>query len=92
MTTKFFFADLLLSLTDHFYCSKSLKIVAAVSRNEWCHKNWTGENLKVVWAENSTLSSVVFALSVNAWHTQPRTHLELKTRPRFRPLGYIIYS
>jgi hypothetical protein len=41
-------------------------------------KKLTGEKLKVVWAEFSTLSQAVFVMSVNAWHIQARSHLELK--------------
>ncbi len=47
----------------------------------------TGENLKVAWAEFSTLSMPVFAMSVIARHGQARPHLELKTQVRFCPVG-----
>jgi hypothetical protein len=42
-----------------------------------------GNNLKVVWADFSTLSLAVFVLSVIEWNTKARLHLELKTRSRF---------
>ncbi len=47
-----------------------------------------GENLKVVWAEFSTLSWVVLVYCVvSAWHgMQPL--LELKTQPGVRPVSY----
>jgi hypothetical protein len=41
-----------------------------------------GDNLKVVWAEFSTLSLVVFVMGKIAWHTQVE-HLELKLGPGF---------
>jgi hypothetical protein len=34
----------------------------------------------------STLSYVVFVMSVIAWHRQAHSHLELKTRPRVCPV------
>jgi hypothetical protein len=43
-----------------------------------------GESLDVIWAEFSTLSLVHIAL-LNNKHIQPP--LELKTRPRFRPVS-----
>ena len=49
----------------------------------------TGDDLKGVWAKLSTLSEPVFVSNVIAWHRQARPHLELKTRPRFRPVGLI---
>jgi hypothetical protein len=44
----------------------------------------TGENLKVLFAEFSTLGQGVFVMSVILWHRQTRPHLELKARLRFR--------
>ncbi len=46
-----------------------------------------GENFKVVCAKFSTLSQVVFVMSVIARHTQARACLDLKTRPRFCPVS-----
>jgi hypothetical protein len=46
-----------------------------------------GENLRVFWAEFSTLSQTVFVMSVITRHAQICSHLELKTRPSFCPLG-----
>jgi hypothetical protein len=43
-----------------------------------------GENLKVVWAELSTLSSVVLQNGYIAWPVQIRPSLDLKSLPRFR--------
>jgi hypothetical protein len=40
-----------------------------------------GDNLKVVWAEFSTLSKAVFVMSAITWHIQEHPHLELKIRP-----------
>jgi len=47
-----------------------------------------GENLKVVWAEFSTLSLAAFVKSVIARHRQEWLHLELKTQPRLCPVGF----
>ncbi len=47
----------------------------------------TGENLKVVWAEFSTLSLAVLVMSVTARYRQACPHLNLKTRPRFCPVS-----
>jgi hypothetical protein len=43
------------------------------------------ENLKVVWAEFSTLSKAVLQNVYNLWAIQTRLSLDLKTRPRYRP-------
>jgi hypothetical protein len=45
------------------------------------------ENLKVVRAKFSTLSQAFFVMSIIAWHRLIQQHLELKTRPRFRPIS-----
>jgi len=45
----------------------------------------TGDDLKVVCAEFSTLSQAVFVMSVIKLHRQARPRLELRTRPRFCP-------
>ncbi len=45
----------------------------------------TGDGLKLVWAEFSTLSQAVFVISVIAWHTLAHPHLELKAQPKFNP-------
>ncbi len=42
-----------------------------------------GENLRVFWAEFSTLSQAVFVMSVITGHAQSCSHLELKARPVF---------
>ncbi len=47
----------------------------------------TGENLKVVWAECSTLSLAVLVMSVTARYRQTRSHLKFKTRPRYCPVS-----
>ncbi len=47
----------------------------------WGVQKLTGDKLKVVWAKFSSSSKVVLVMSVTAWHTQERPHLELKTRP-----------
>ncbi len=54
---------------------------------KWGAEKLTGENLKVVWAEFSTLSLVVFIMNVISLSRHVRPHLELKTRPRFRPVS-----
>ncbi len=46
-----------------------------------------GENLKVVWAEFSTLSWVVLLNVHNSWPIQTMQSLGLKTWPRFRPVS-----
>jgi hypothetical protein len=48
-------------------------------------QNLTGESLKVVWTEFSTLSQAVFIVIAIQRHTQARPHLKVKTRPRFCP-------
>jgi len=45
----------------------------------------TRDNLEVVWARFSTLSSAVFVMSVIRLHAQAQPHLELKTRARICP-------
>ncbi len=47
----------------------------------------TGEKLKVVWAEFSTLSLAVLIMRATAWHRQTHPHAKLKTRPRFCPVS-----
>ncbi len=47
----------------------------------------TEENLKVVWAEFSTLSLAVFVKSKIASHRQAHPCLELKTQPKFFPVS-----
>ncbi len=47
----------------------------------------TGEKLKAVWTEFSTLSLAVFVMRAAAWYTQGQTHLELKTLLRFSPVS-----
>jgi hypothetical protein len=51
----------------------------------------TGDNLKVVWAEFSTLSWAVFVLNEIAWPGQVRPHLELKTLPNFCPVSSSLF-
>jgi len=46
-----------------------------------------GENLKVVWAEFSTLSYAVLQNVYNSLPTQTQPSLDLKTQPRFRPVS-----
>ncbi len=46
-----------------------------------------GENLKVVWAEFSTLGWVVLLNVYNSWPIQTMQSLDLKTWPRFRPVS-----
>ncbi len=46
------------------------------------HWEQTGENLKDVWAEFSTLRWAVIVMSVISKHTQARSNLQLKTQPR----------
>jgi hypothetical protein len=46
-----------------------------------------GENLKVVWAEFSTLSWAVLQNVHNTSPIQTRPSLDLKTRPRFHPVS-----
>ncbi len=50
-------------------------------------QNLMGENLKVVWAEFSTLSWAVLQNVYNSWPVQAWPSLDLKTRPRFRPVS-----
>ncbi len=45
------------------------------------------DNLKVVWAEFSTLSWAVFAMSLIAKYRLTGPHLKLKTWPRLRPIN-----
>jgi hypothetical protein len=45
-------------------------------------QNLTLNNLKVVWAEFSTLSLAVFVVSATVCHRQARPNLKLKTQPR----------
>ncbi len=47
----------------------------------------TGDNLKVAWDKFSTLSWAVFVISVIAWQTQARPHLELKIQSRLCPVS-----
>ncbi len=47
-----------------------------------------GVTLKVVWAEFSTLSLVVFFMCVITWRIQARPRLELKSHPRFHPVSW----
>ncbi len=47
----------------------------------------TGDNLKVVCAEFTTLSYGVFVMSVITIQRQARRHLQLQTRPMFGPLS-----
>ncbi len=47
----------------------------------------TGENLKVVLSEFSTLSWAVFVMNTMARRTQARPHLELKTQTSFCPVS-----
>jgi hypothetical protein len=46
-----------------------------------------GENLRVVWAEFSTLGLAVLQNVYNPWPVQIRPSLDLKTRPRFNPVS-----
>jgi hypothetical protein len=46
-----------------------------------------GENLKVVWAEFFTLSLSGFVIGVIEWHRQACSHLDVKTRHKFCPVG-----
>jgi hypothetical protein len=48
----------------------------------WGEPKLAGENLKVVWAEFSTLSQVVFVISVTVFHRKGQLHPDLKTQPR----------
>ncbi len=45
------------------------------------------DNLKVVWAEFSTLSQAVFAMSVIVQHRQAHPRQELIAWPWFHPVG-----
>ncbi len=57
------------------------------SRPYWAARKLTGDTLKVVWAEFSTLSLAVFCfMSVIAWYRQAHPHLELKTQPMSCPV------
>jgi hypothetical protein len=47
----------------------------------------TGENLKVVWAEFSTLSQAVLQNVYNSRPVQTRPSLDLKTRPTICPVS-----
>jgi hypothetical protein len=47
----------------------------------------TGENLKVVWAEFSTLSEAVLQSVHGFWPIHTRPSLDLKARSRFRPVS-----
>jgi len=58
---------------------------ALLPRGQGKMQNLTGESLKVVWTEFSTLSQAVFIVIAIPWHTQARPHLKVKTRPRFCP-------
>ncbi len=58
---------------------------ALLPRGQGKMQNLTGESLKVVWTEFSTLSQAVFIVIAIQRHTQARPHLKVKTRPRFCP-------
>jgi len=45
------------------------------------------DNLKVILTEFSTLSKAVLQNVYNPWPVQTRPSLDLKTRPRFRPVS-----
>jgi hypothetical protein len=47
----------------------------------------TGENLKLVWAEFSTLSQAVLMMCLLLIYADACLHLKLKTQPRFSPVS-----
>ncbi len=51
-----------------------------------------GENLKIVWAEFSTLSQAVFVTSAIASHVRACPHLQLKTVPMFQPVSLSLFG
>jgi hypothetical protein len=48
-------------------------------RSGWGARKLTGENLRVVWAQFSTLSLAVLQNVYNPWPVQTRLSLDLKT-------------
>ncbi len=66
--------------------------ISYIFANEQIHflhgaRKVTGDNLKVVWAEFSTLSLAVLQNVYNPWPVQTRLSLDLKTRSRFRSVS-----
>jgi hypothetical protein len=47
----------------------------------------SGDNLKLVWAEFSTISWAVLKMCMKLMYVDAQPSLWLKTRPRFRPVS-----